>query len=940
MAADQEIVTSFGYWVRRRRKALDLTQAALAQAVGCALVTLKKIEWDERRPSPQMAERLADCLAISPAEKDQFLRLARGEFVTVTLSPSAGVEAHFFKHNLPAQATPFIGRKKELADVVRRFSDPTCRLLTLVGPGGISKTRLAIQTAQTIIETGTGFTHGLAFVSLTGVSSIGGMISAMAEAVKFTFYSNVPPRQQLLNYLRERNLLLILDNLEHLLAEGSALISDILAAAPAIKILATSREALNLREAWFHPVVGMSFPSPKLASLPETEEEQEQAEGWLEKYDSVQLFIQCARRVRVEFSLITEQTYVVRICQLVEGMPLGIELAASWLKMLPAEKIVRELERGLDILSSRLQNVPERHRSIRAVFEHSWQLLGTEARMVMQPLSIFRGGFTEEAAGQVAAAALSHLATLVETSLLQVTESGRYQIHELLRQFAAEKLSTDPEIEMMARSRHSAYYLEFLRVRTEMLNGPAQQRALAEIGEEIENVEMAWRWAAEQGRLEALDQALESLYNFYEFRSRYQEGKELFADTIAQLKAAKYLVERPERKTPLNRLLARQGYFHYFLGEYEAAHKQLEAGLDLANQPRDQVFMLPLREVEQGPGWAVDVILSLQMLGQVASVQGSYAVAETYFRQSLALSREWGNLKGVAEALGGLAGTAASCGDFVSGKQRAGESLAINRQLGQPVQLARALFVMGWCANCLGEYREAEGYWQESLVICQEIGEPLGIADGLILLGWAAWCEGGARLKEAVAYYKKALAINRAIGHRRNLAMGLGDLALAVSEIGEYEQALQYAREGLAITEEIGHLDLMSYNLWVLGAATCGLGDFQASRNYLTQSLRTAWEAQITVHAVAVLFYFAILLAKEADLAGVTEPTKIQQKAKALELLAWVIAQPSCSQPIKDRVVRFQAQLEAELPSAVVGAARARAKVLTLEAIIVEEKWL
>ena len=139
-----ELITSFGYWVRRRRKALDLTQAALAQHVGCALVTLKKIEWDERRPSPQMAERLADYLVIPATERDQFLRMARGEFVTATLSPAAGVETRFFKHNLPSQATPFIGREKELAKITRRLKDSTCRLLTLVGPGGIGKTRLAL----------------------------------------------------------------------------------------------------------------------------------------------------------------------------------------------------------------------------------------------------------------------------------------------------------------------------------------------------------------------------------------------------------------------------------------------------------------------------------------------------------------------------------------------------------------------------------------------------------------------------------------------------------------------------------------------------------------------------------------------------------------------------------------------------------------------------
>ena len=221
-----------------------------------------------------------------------------------------------------------------------------------------------------------------------GVSSIGGMVSAIAEAANFTFYSNVSPRQQLLNYLQGKNMLLVLDNLEHLLDEGSELISEILAVAPEVKILVTSRETLNLQEAWFHPVEAMSFPPPLSPSKGE-------GKG-LEKYDAVQLFVQSASRARVEFSLAAEQAHVVRICQLVEGMPLGIELAAAWLKVLPAAKIAHEIERGLDILSSRLRNVPERHHSMRAVFEHSWQLLTEEEQTVLKRLSVFRSSFTRK----------------------------------------------------------------------------------------------------------------------------------------------------------------------------------------------------------------------------------------------------------------------------------------------------------------------------------------------------------------------------------------------------------------------------------------------------------------------------------------------------------------------------------------------------------------
>jgi tetratricopeptide (TPR) repeat protein len=272
----------------------------------------------------------------------------------------------------------------------------------------------------------------------------------------------------------------------------------------------------------------------------------------------------------------------------------------------------------------------------------------------------------------------------------------------------------------------------------------------------------------------------------------------------------------------------------------------------------------------------------------------------------------------------------------VTGRQLAGECLAINRQLGSPVQIARAIGSLAWPTSCLGGYREAEEYWQESLAICQEIGDRFGTAEGLNFLGWTAWCKGVTGLAEASAYHQKALAIYREIGHRRNFAMCLGDLTLAVSEMGESEQAIQFGREGLAVAEEIGHLDLMVYNLFCLGAAACDLGDFQASRDYLIKSLRIAWEAQIGDKITIVLFYLARLIAKESDLAEVIEPDKSQQRLRALELLALISDHPACWQVIKDKAARLQLELEAQLPADVAAAAKTQRRVQTLEAAVVE----
>ncbi len=356
------------------------------------------------------------------------------------------------EHNLPTQPTSFIGRGPEVAKIIELLADPDCRLLTLVGTGGIGKTRLAIGAATKMVDA---FAYGVYFVPLQSIQSTDFLISAVADAIKLPLSGQQDPQIQLFNHLDNKEMLLVLDNFEQLLDKGGAqLLVNILKAGSSVKLLVTSREVLNLQEEWLYPIHGLPVPDNVQTQNPEI-------------YGAVQLFVERARQVQRDFSLADESEQVIRICQLVEGMPLAIELAASWTKVLSCANIAAEIQRNINFLSTSLRDVPERHRSMEAVCEQSWQLLPAEERRVFKRMSVFRGGFRREAAQAVAGASLSGLLRLVDKSLLRREASGRYAIHELLRQYAEEQLAqTSSEEIANTRELHCTYYMAFLADRS------------------------------------------------------------------------------------------------------------------------------------------------------------------------------------------------------------------------------------------------------------------------------------------------------------------------------------------------------------------------------------------------------------------------------------------------------------------------------------------
>ncbi|MEJ2601082.1 MAG: hypothetical protein P8Z00_22315, partial [Anaerolineales bacterium] len=385
------------------------------------------------------------------------------------------------------------------------------------------KTRLAIQVATEQVDD---YPYGVFFVPLAAIDSIESIIPAIASSLGFKFtQGNEPSERQLHNYLRDKKLLLVLDNFDHLV-EGAGLVNELMVRAKDVKILTTSRERLKLQGEWVIEVGGMHYPEGSTAS-PETISLNELSViELIDNYASIEFLLQGATRSRAGFRITAEDIpHVVRITQLVEGMPLALELAASWVSVLSWKEIAGEIEHSLDFLASSMRDIPERQRSMRAVFDHSWALLGEREQQIIQRMSVFRGGFSRQAGEQVAGASLQDLEALASKSFLVREPEGRYQIHELLRQYAAEMLEGDLEEKESMHDRHSGYYCLALKAWGEQLKGPDQIKVLTEIEADLGNAIAAWDWAAAHKRVNRLAGAMDGLCHFLFRQARYEEGE-------------------------------------------------------------------------------------------------------------------------------------------------------------------------------------------------------------------------------------------------------------------------------------------------------------------------------------------------------------------------------------------------------------------------------
>ncbi|MBI5959009.1 MAG: tetratricopeptide repeat protein [Chloroflexi bacterium] len=908
----------------QQRLALDtLDEAAHRQLIRLYAWTG---QWSAaQRQVQQCVIMLRDELAAEPDQETQAL----AELIQQRRAPAPPTAAEpdsAPRSPVVLPITPFVAREQEINEIESILQNPACRLLTLVGPGGTGKTRLAQQIAAR-----SRYPDGACFVALAPLRSVENLVQAVADAVQFSAFGKSDFEAQMFSYLREKRLLLVLDNFEHLL-DGADFVVTLLTEAPQIKILATSRENLQLQEEWIFETRGLDYPENGTEIPPER----------LEQYGAVQLFVQTARRAQSDFALSADnQLTVRRICQLVEGMPLALELAAAWLPVLAVDEIAHEIERSLDFLTTSLRNFPTRHRSLRAVFGSSWERLTPVEQGVLCKLALFRAGFTRSAAETVAGASLPVLLSLARKSLLSRSPTQRYFMHELLRQFAEEKLIDDPALRQHTIRDYITYYVNFLGGQGLALKGHHQIDALNAIETEIDNIRTAWIMATGREDLALLRGLSETLSLFYFMRNRIQESCELFGGTIdyletrslsetdtifvAQLKVNYALaLANFARNGDVQRLYS--GVLPLFRslddGRLALSYLLLGAlGVDPVGdfEGAEHLAEKALRHFQaRGDQWGV--ACTLYLIGDIAHHKIDYAQSRVLFQQSLDLSRAIGNRWGEASGFSRLGQVAYSLGQFAEAERLSREALAAYQAVGDVPSAVWEQVVIADRLYLQGQYETAHALALQTLNSARQLGISVQIAHSYMMLAeiaqaWQQLDDMQAYTQEGLKYYRETDAPEGAAWSKINLCRA----ALDREDAGELQRIVD---EILAVFDQTQSPWGRSAAIYFSGEAARLRGDYVTARALLIQSL------QLAVSARSIMFIVRHLVGIASLLAQTGEPEQ------ALELLALVIEHPATWAVTRERAVRLLADYSALVPEEARQAALDRGRRMTVEEVL------
>ena len=743
---------TFGEWLKQRRKALDLTQDEFARRVGCAVSMLQKLEADERRPSPQMAESLARTLGIAANQHAAFVEFARsGRRATV------GVSFHS-PSNLPAPTTPLIGREHDVAAVCQRLMHEDTRLLTLVGPPGIGKTRLALQVATEVRDC---FDDGVFFVALAPITDPALVAPTIIQTFGFYESKRLSPLDHLCDHLRDKLMLLVLDNLEQVIA-AAPMIARLLAACPFLKILATSRVALRVRaERQYHvPPLGL----PDLARLPQPQE--------LVQYPALALFVERAQAVQPDFSLTeANAATVAHLCHRLDGLPLAIELIAARVRLLSPAEILRRLGGRFLLQSDGLRDIDERQRTLKNAIEWSYNLLTSDEQTLFARLAVFAGGWTVDAAESVCGNGASGLTTpvldllalLVNKSLVnqhEINGESRFTMLETIREYALEKLEATGGAEAVRR-RHAEHYLAMMVKAGPDLDGSSV--LLDRVEREHDNLRAALQWSLDRGEVEMaarLSLALLSLWTMH--THHLTEGRQWFRQVLAAAR------DYPLPACVPAKVVYSAGILAYLQSDQAAARPLLEEALTLARESGDR------RSVAH----------ALHGLSNVAMDEGQYERVSALLNECLSLARQMGDKWLIAMSLNNLAEVARLQGDFEQAVPMFEEGTQLLTELGSKSFMAILMDGLGTIMQYQGHYDRALAIHTQCLTLAHEMDDRRIIALSLEKLAGVA--AGTGRAECAARLLGTAEALREAI-----------QVPIESIDRPDYERFVAMARAGL-----------------------------------------------------------------------------------------------------------------------------------------------
>jgi predicted ATPase/class 3 adenylate cyclase/Tfp pilus assembly protein PilF len=708
-------------------------------------------------------------------------------------------------NNLPVQLTSFVGRRDELTELEKLLVEGDIRLITLTGPGGTGKTRLSLQLGAELLDH---FPDGVWFVDLSVLREVASLDAEIVKALNFPFRPGASAKQVLIDYLRYKRCLLVLDNFEHLM-DGVILIAELLQAAPKLLCVVTSREVLKLKGEREFPVSPLSFPEGEMSA------------GRLSQFEGVQLFLERAQAVQPDFHLTDGNgPAIAQLCHRLDGIPLAIELAAARVRGMTPQEILKRLEQKFDVLSTRQRDVPARHRTLRQTMDWSYDLLLEEDKDLFAQLSVFVGGFFLEQAEAVCESfdVLEGVFSLKDKSLLRVEELGgqmRYRMLEMVRAYAGEKLGAEGE---RIRRQHAAHFLSLAERWAGKMRGSEEREASEGIALELDNLKAGMDWAREAGE-DRWDGAYGlALGEFFDVKGLWAEGRE-------RLLTAEEALRRVGDDQGMVQVLGRRATYCWRQGEYVEAQRLFVEGLGIAREGGDREGMASC----------------LNGLGRIADVRGEHAEARKLYVESLDIRRELDDRHGIAISLNNLGAIVTDQGDYAEARRLFTESLNIGRDLGDRRGTAHFLNNLGAIAADQGDYDEARKLYVESLGIWRDLGDQWGIASPLNNLGAIAADQGD--YVEARRLFTESLEIWRDLGDRQGIAYSLNSLGRIVAAQGDCTEAWSLLDESLQIARELGDQEIIADDLSELGGVALEQKKYPEAHRLLRESLKTGQQS-------------------------------------------------------------------------------------------------